>query len=333
MYWSTHTIQAARSLLLMVFCISIFTLFVSPAQAQISTIGGVGLLLIAKPTSPAPYTDTTISIDDYSINAVGSSIYWYVNDREEVSARNERSLKVTTGGLGERTVVKASLSRPNSPPISKSITLVPVQIDLITEASTYVPDFYQGRALPTSGSPVRFTAVVNDGTETPNASYVFKWTLGENVLFGGPKKGGESVEVEMPQYDDEILSVEIIKDTGETVGELHTFLKTNQPELHFYEHSPLRGLREREIVSPLYLIAEETTIYGEPYFLDARMDEKDATFTWKIDYEEAAHDAEAPNALTLRHVGGAGESTVQFSAVTTKSIFQFVENSIQLIFQ
>lgn len=328
MHQSTHTISHNRSLLFVVICISLFFTFAAPLHAQTA-----GLSLIADPEFPLPHTETTVTIDDYSLDTVGSNITWYVDGVEQPNARNERSLKLISGKLGEKSVVKVALSRANTSVLSTTLTIVPTQIDIILEANTYVPPFYAGRALPTRDSMMRATAVVNDGTGTADNAYVYQWSIGPTVLFGGKTKGKRTVDLEMPHYDDVLLFVEVFSAEGEMLGRSAITLLATEPELHFYEHSPLRGLREREILSPYKLIGEETTIYGEPYFVDSRIKEDDAIFTWKINYENAAHDADVPNALTLRHVGGGGESLVGFSVETKKRMPQFVESALRLIFE
>lgn len=303
-----------------------------PLYAQTIPGQSTGLTLLAEPSFPAPHTETVLSIDDYSINTVGSTITWYVNNVEQTQSRNERSIKITTGDLGKSTNVRVVLSRSNGPSISASLSLVPTQVDIILESNTHVPQFYKGRALPTRDSMMRATAVVHDGTTNPDSSYVYQWSLDSTVLQGGQTKGKRTISIEMPHYDDVLLFVEVFKSTGELIGKGVARLLATEPELHFYENSPLRGLSERELMSPFYLIGEEVTIYGEPYFIDAPMNETSAEFAWKIDYEPALHDASIPNALTLRKVGGAGESTIDFSVVTRSGIPQFVQKTFQLIF-
>ena len=152
-------------------------------------------------------------------------------------------------------------------------------------------------------------------------------------MFGGPVKGKNVLDFNIPHYDNGALSVEVFNSLGETIGKQFLAIPVVQPELHFYEHSPLRGLFEREVASPLTFIGEETTIYGEPYFMNTRMREQDASFSWSINSESAPHDTETPNAITLRHVGGEGSAEVGLTIVTKGQIPQFLEGAFSLFFQ
>lgn len=314
-----------------IFVLSFFFSIV-PLHAQTIPGQSTGLTLVAEPSYPAPHTETIISIDDYSINTVGSTITWFINNVEQTKNKNERSIKVTTGDLGKSTNVRVALSRAGGSVLTTSLSLTPSQVDIILESNTYVPQFYKGRALPSRDSMMRATAVVHDGKETPDSSYVYQWSLDSTVLMGGQTKGKRTIDIQMPHYDDLDLFVEVFKPTGELIGRGAVLLLAVEPELHFYENSPLRGLSERELMSPFRLIGEEATIYGEPYFMDTSMNERVATFTWMIDYEQVLHDASLPNALTLRKVGGAGEAAIDFEVVTKGSIPQFVQKAFQLIF-
>ncbi|MFZ2253153.1 MAG: hypothetical protein WAW13_03200 [Minisyncoccia bacterium] len=315
---------------------SIFTLSffsgVAPLHAQTIPGQSTGLTLVAEPSYPAPHTETIISIDDYSINTVGSTISWFINNVEQTKNINERSIKITTGDLGKSTNVRVALSRAGGSVLTTSLSLTPSQVDIILESDTYIPQFYKGRALPTRDSMMRATAVVHDGKATPDSSYVYQWSLDSTVLMGGQTKGKRTIDIQMPHYDNLDLFVEVYTSTGELIGRGAVLLLAVEPELHFYENSPLRGLSERELSSPFRLIGEEATIYGEPYFIDSPMRENDATFTWMIDYEPVPHDSSLPNALTLRKVGGAGKAEIDFSVVTRGGIPQFVQKAFQLIF-
>ncbi len=304
-----------------------FFIFVSFASAETP-----GLMLVTDPLTPEPNSVVTVSLNDYSLNTVGSSVSWYVDAKEKVASKNARSIEVTTGNPGKKTTVRVVLSRPDAPSLSTTLTIVPSKVDIILEASTYVPHFYAGRALPTRDSMMRVIAVVNNGSNLVQNNLVYKWTIDSSALFGGASKGKNVLDLAMPHYDDVVLGVEVFASTGERIGEGSVLLKAVEPELHFYEFSPLRGLYEREVQSPFQLLSEETTIYGEPYFIDAKMNEADAVFTWSLNNQRVDHDSSVPNALTLRHVGGGGDSLVGLRVVTTKAIPQLITKAFQVNF-
>lgn len=310
------------ALLLFFFC------FAFSARAETA-----GLMLITEPSTPEPNSTVTVSLSDYSINTVGSSISWYVDNVEQKENLNARSILVKTGNPGKKILVRVGLSRPNAPSLSASLTINPAKVDIILEASTYVPHFYSGRALPSRNSMMRVIAVVNTGGAISESSLVYKWTMDASVLFGGALKGKSMIDMKMPHYDDTVLGVEVFTSTGEKIGEGSILLKATEPELHFYEFSPLRGLSQREIVSPFHLLSEETTLYGEPFFLDSRIDAGDATFTWSLNNQTISNDQPILNALTLRHIGGGGNSSVGLRVVTNKTIPQFVTQLFEVIFE
>jgi hypothetical protein len=154
-----------------------------------------------------------------------------------------------------------------------------------------------------------------------------------SALFGGTLKGKNILDIQMPHYNDSILSVEIFTEDGSKIGEGDVLLTHTEPELHFYEHNPLRGLSERELVSPFRLLSEETTLYGEPFFIDAHPTGKDATYTWSLNNETIIQDTPVPNALTLQHVGGGSESTIDLRVITKKTIPQLVTKAFHVIFE
>lgn len=328
MYRSTR--NTLPSIFLLSACVFLFFFYSATVNAQANA---AKIQLIPTPAFPAPHTETTISLDDYSLNTVGSSITWFINDVEQKNARNERSLKFTTGNIGEQTAIRVVLSRENSLPLTSTYVINPSIVDIILEAQTHTPSFYVGRALPTRDSMMRVAAVVNDGTKTKDSEYSYTWSLEGKVLFGGQTKGKNVIELEMPHYRGVILTVNVLNATGRSVGEGNIYLQAYEPELHFYEFSALRGLSMRELRSPFNLIGEEATIYGEPYFIDAEMDARAATFNWKLNSAAVLHDLENPNALTVRRVGGSGKSLLDFSVETNTNMPQMVRKGIELIFE
>ncbi len=331
-------LHVKHSIALFVFVCLFFSLFtftgsLKNAHAQSFYNEAVGLHLIPTPRFPSPHTPVTVTLDDYSVETVGSTIQWYVNDIERKDALNERSLNIESGNLGKKTAVRVLLTRKNALPLSTSIDIIPSVVDIILEANTYTPDFYKGRALPSTESIVRAIAVVHDGTENLQNAYSYKWTQGDTVLGGGARTGGNVVNVTIDRYADDILELEVFNTAGETVGRRSIPLIPTDPEIHFYEQSPLRGLSGKEINNPFKLIGDETTIYGEPYFFNTKLNESDADFTWTIDSTPTTHDTNVPNAIALRHIGGAGEARIGFSIISKGTIPQVAGSLFNLIFE
>ena len=286
--------------------------------------------LKANPSLPGPNTVTTISLDDYSLNTVGARISWSVNGVEVPSELNKRSIEVTTGKLGQKTTVKATIARPTGAPLSASITLTPVAVAIILEAQTYTPTFYTGRPLPSMDAPMRAIAVVQTGTPVSPATYSYTWSLDTTVLGGGAIKGKHVLDFTMPRYDRKSLSVQVYDQNGILVGRSSVTLDAEEPELLFYEQSPLRGLQEKVIASPFPLLGDEVTLYGEPYYLHRV---SDADYSWTIDGSEATPDTNTPNAITLQSLGTTGNANIDLEVVTRAKIPQFVSGGFNLFLQ
>ena len=314
------------------------TLFVSvlfwahSAQAQFLP-ANTGIQLTLSPKSPAPGDEVRVSLDAYSVDTVGATISWFIDGVAQPAAKNNRSLTVIAGALGKNMTIKATVAPQSGVPFTLTTIIKPTVVDVVLEADSYIPSFYAGRALPSRGSHMRAIAIVHDGTNRAPSSYTYKWTLGNSALLGGAILGRSFVELEMPQYNKETLAVEVIGPDGASVGRGMVLLKSVDPELFFYEYSPLRGLSTRTIHDPHTLIGEEVTIYGEPYYINSTMSESDAKFSWKISGAETPTNADVPNAITLRGVGDSGAANIELSVLTNTRIPQAVRGLFRLLFE
>lgn len=314
-----------------VFSILFFTTLT--AQAQLLPSQGTGVSLTTNPQFPIPHSLVEVSLNDYSVNTVGANISWYVNGEDLPEMKNQRTVRTTVGALGEKTSVRVVLTRTGGPTLSATVDIVPTQVDLILEADTYVPDFYRGRALPSPESSARAIAVVHDGTSAPASSYTYRWSEDTTVLLGGPVKGKNTLDLTISRLKKKTLTVDVSNEDGVMVGSRTIYLEATEPKILFYEHSPLRGLLERAVVEPLPLIGEEISVYGEPFFLHTKVASSEADFSWNIDGTPTNVTTGAPNAVTLRQVGGGGSAEVNLKIVTKQRIPQVVERAFEIFFE
>lgn len=311
-----------------VFYGSVLFLFF-PLFVGAQSLGGISLTSV--PKYPEPGEEVSVSLDQYGVNTFGATIRWYINGTEEVSARNERSVTFVSGNLGEKTTVRVSVAQASGVSLTSTKTIAPAIVDMILEADTYVPYFYKGRALPSSNAGVRVVALVHGGTGADRSTYSYKWQLGTSVLFGGAVRGKYVAELVMPQFDRKPLTVEVSDSGGNVVAKNSIILVNQDPELLFYEENALRGHLGRAIMGELPLLGEETTVFGEPYYLSKNVLGSGANFSWKINNRLTTPNT-TPNSLTLQKSGSGGTVGVELDVVVEGDVPQRVKDSFLLTF-
>jgi hypothetical protein len=215
--------------------------------------------------------------------------------------------------------------------VSLSKTITPVRIDLITEAMTYVPSFYRGRALAVEELPVRFIALPHTQRVLSPSEYTYQWELNNSVLFGGPIKGKYAIDMPMPRYDDHILKVTVFDPQGHIVGTVAQNLSSAHPELHFYEQNILTGVQFRALSDTHILIGDEVTLTAQPFFIAERLDQNLVAFTWNIDGKEVSP-GDVPHEITLRKTGASGSANITAIATSQSTIPRIIEDSLTVSF-
>ncbi len=276
-------------------------------------------------------SEVVVSLDAYSLDLTGANIAWYVDDIENPTAHNERSMTLETGELGSKAEVRAVITKQGGMQFTISKTIKPVAVDLITEASTFVPIFYKGRALPVEDMPVRFIVIPHTGSKESPETFTYEWKLDGTVLFGGPIQGRFAADLVVPRYSDHILSVTVFNPLGEVIGMPIQKINPATPELYFYEESLLRGLSDRAITDSYTLVGDEVTIYGQPYYIGKDIGSDSTNFTWNINGTVTESTGE-PYALTLRRTGGNGQANVGLEVLTKTHIPKFVEKTFSIFF-
>lgn len=306
---------------------------VPQAHAQIPSVLGQSISLESEPSSPGPQTVTKVSLNDYSVNALGASITWYIDGVEQSTLRNERSITFTTKDLGKSTSVRVVLTRENAPSLTHTRVFSPATIHLIQEADSYTPIFYEGKALPSRNTAIRIVALVHDGTNDSQTSYTYKWSENNKVLFGGPMKGKYAIDYTMPQFDNKLLLVEVFNTEGAMIGRASKMLRAVEPEIYFYEENELRGLTERALGDSLRLSQEETTVYGEPYYLNTTIDPSNSDITWSINNTKTTSNTGDNNGITLTSTGVAGTASIEMTILTKATkIPQLVRKTFSAVF-
>lgn len=178
-----------------------------------------------------------------------------------------------------------------------------IDIDLIIEANTYVPYFYQGRREPANGSSLRATALILSTNITPSS---YQWQVGSQSFTSSVPY----IDFVMPQVSGDLsVSVTAVAANGSRLGSTAQSIRPTNPRVLFYEKNELRGLSQIAIKESLPLIGEAISIRAEPYFFGVSSLIAGATGTWTADNIDMVVDTNWREVTLLRREGEDGRET------------------------
>jgi hypothetical protein len=314
-------------------CLSIFLLFILlplSLQAQVLDNGFISSdsNLELSPTYPSPNESFTATLNDYS-GSIGAEINWSYNGKSLPEQKNARSITLTAGEAGAKGIVKAVLVYAGGSTRVFETAVTPIYLDIIIEPQTHVPAFYQGRALPSTGSTVNATALLGTPTVS-SASYYYTWKINNKVHQGGPLRGGNEIAFVMPQDSASVLSLEVSTLLGEPVASRAVSIPSVSPKLLFYEVSTLYGLEPKAITSSFSLISNSATLRAEPYFLSSTVFNQPNILSWKVAGEEIGITGANPYEVTLQKTGFPGTTDIRFHVRSTDILLQGAEKGISV---
>lgn len=315
------------SLLLLVF------LMASPALAQLDTSfnGTTQATLVLDPAFPKPGELVTVSLNSYGSNVYNANIVWSYNGETVTDATNKRTIQIIAGDLGETNSVTASLVTQSGSEQQVSTIIEPKYVDIVIEPQTRVPNFYTGRALPSVGSSINATALINNGTGDKR-DLIYTWRLNNKVLSNGPIRGSNQISFDMPRGSQSTLSLEIVNVTGAVVGRKAIILESVRPGLVFYESNALYGSSQNSITNSLVLLGANTTIVAEPYYLDTRTYNNPDISEWEIDNTTKTTNSGNPYEITIQKLQAGGSSRINFHVRSTTEVLQGAQANIEVIF-
>lgn len=278
--------------------------------------------LVLNPPQPEPGELVTVSLDDYAGGFFGAQVTWRFNGEVIPDATNERSITVVAGGPGRTATVEAVLALPQGGTETLSESFTPAYLDVIIEPQTRVPDWYLGRSMPSIGSQVNVTALVNDGTFRDPASLVYTWQVNNRVLDAGPVRGRNKMSFTTPRGDNFLLSVTVSDISGQTVASKIMRVNSVLPSLTYYEQHPLYGSTERPVSASTPIIGNTITLQAEPYNLDIRVYNNPDVAVWEIDSLETTNGTRNPYEITLQQGTVSGQTKVEFHVRSLQEVLQ-----------
>ena len=285
------------------------------------------------PSFPSPGQPFTASIEDYSGSLFGSEITWTYAGEVIGEFSNQRSADLVAGAAGSNLSIQATLRTPQGTVETITRTINPIYIDIIIEPQTRVPDWYEGRALPSYTSQVNATALLHNGTNFLNSNQiVYTWTLDQQTLENGAVRGGNKMSFETPRGSAPVLIVNVADLQGNTLARRAVRMTSAQPDLEYYEKHTLYGMRTRPLQSNSTLAGNILTLQAEPFNLDSRVYNRPDIAQWKVNNIETDNGVSNPYEITLSRAGIGGRTVLNFHVRSLSAILQGAEDSVAVNF-
>lgn len=209
-------------------------------------------------------------------------------------------------------------------------------VDLLWEANTYTPSWYQGKALPVIQSQVKVTAIpysVSTGVAIPPSKLVYEWFLNDKKNLNASGTGKRQFVFRINAYDDHVVNLKVSDQSGAILlGKAITLsVDRIKPKILFYEYNELDGARYNKALNKeIQLNDSEITINAEPYFF-SRKDLEYLSYNWSINNQKAEIE-KFPNSIFLKKGEGSGVSVIGLKVENTLNILQFAENFLRINF-
>ncbi|MBI2637458.1 MAG: hypothetical protein HYW88_01030, partial [Candidatus Sungbacteria bacterium] len=150
---------------------------------------------------------------------------------------------------------------------AKSVTIQVIDLSFYWWAGTYIPPWYKGKALPTTGAP--FSVMALPKAPGFDASrFIYKWNINNSFLAGASGAGKNIYAYTPPFYTfSDRISV-TLENSSKTLSKEKTFVfRPSNPKIKFYALSrSFNADTARAITALASDLSGPVSILAEPFF-------------------------------------------------------------------
>ncbi|MCR4325714.1 MAG: hypothetical protein NUV59_02810 [Patescibacteria group bacterium] len=299
------------------------------AHAQFTSARAAPFLVISMtPVHPEPNDLVRLTVHSPLLDISNNNIVWNAGGKVIAQGIGTDSADITAGALGSRTDVTVQATALDGSALSATVQVVPTKIDLLFDSDSYVPPFYRGRALPSTGTSIFLEARPHflrpDGSSLTDADIAYTWRRNGQVLASVSGRGKSRVAIPSPVlYSTDEISVEAISDDESFSGKASETIAAADPFVYLYEDSPLYGVLYNNALGASAQINEsETTLSAIPYFASVRSPADPLfRYAWRVNGTPVNADSTAPNELTLSGDPQNYEARIELALTHARNLF------------
>jgi hypothetical protein len=289
------------------------------------------------PPAPQPNQSVTVEVSSLSMNLDGATISWTYNGKALESGMGKKRISTTIGPANTQTSIRAVVSLPTGARIVKSISVNPSFVDLVSNAESYTPPFYKGKAqFPYQGEVmiVAIPHLTKGGTRINPKNLIYSWILDGDPVTESSGLGKDSMKliggvIVRPS----VVSVTVTSIDGTQRGTGNTTVAPTSPQITFYEESPLYGILFNRIVgNSIRLSSNEMWLRAVPYFFSSptSYSASNLSYEWEINDNAVST---VSSGIVLRQPGKVtGTSHISLRVSNPEKILQTLSKTTNIYF-
>lgn len=287
------------------------------------------------PANPRPGETVTVKLSSNATDLHKAQITWRLNNTIMLEQVGATELSFTLGQLNESQSLNVSVSKYGGGEITTTRFFTPTEVDLLYEANTYVPPFYEGRPWSTHQSTVRVIAlprILDDYDRLiPAEEYVYTWRENGKVIQDQSGFGKNIFTFTNGLLEENVrVSVDAVPRNYGAVAQGSITITPVDPVVVVYEKNPIHGTIFEQAISGIFaLTRDEVTFRTIPFFFSGGT----LSHTWSMN-GQVLDNAIKPDEVTFRIEGETeGLSNIATSITSSDKILQSAASSFQLIFE
>jgi hypothetical protein len=287
------------------------------------------------PTNPGPGDTVTLTANSSSFDVNSALLTWTENGKVVSQGVGDKSLTLSAGTIGKTTSVTLSAQAPGLGTFTASQTINPTLVNLIWEADSSVPPFYEGKSLLSWGGTYKIVAlpqIYENGAAVSPSRLVYTWSknysvdpdqsgYGKNVYKDDGSinytRGGDTISLTVATADGKISAADSIAVSPIT----SSFL--------IYLESPIYGVMYNRSLSQTELSGDSITLHAEPYFF-SDISSAIGALAWNMNGSPVASFAGNPSLTLVRQDKTAGTSVVDASIQSPTELLQGATGSVTI---
>lgn len=300
---------------------------------------GSDLSIIMTPTHPEPGDMVHLSLKSSTLDLSQSSISWTANGHILKSANNSADIDIPAGNLGTETDLVVSATAPDGGSGAAYASIIPAQVDLLYDSTSFVPPFYRGRSLPSAGTNIRLQAIVHfkrqNGSAVAPSDITYTWR-NNGVVVGSVSGRGRSAAI-IPAatlYGTNTIEVTAVSSDQKFIGTARVQIPSLEPILMVYQDHPLFGIMYYQALGSKNAIPDtEMTFAATPLFAQAvSANDPHLIYDWKVNDSTIPVDKKNPSEITINSDKSNGDATMSLETTHSSNYFMDSKGSWALTF-